>query len=221
MYVSCKTHFASLFSLKSTLQSSKLTSATLGTMTEQSQQLPQPLSISDRLDRPLLELIYSYLSPSDLCAVALVNREQLDISSADRLWEPHWHTFCQSQQKGLLYKEQLQSSSPSWKHKYARIVEDSHRTVLTREELCHFDWQLVYNGQPSRLGLRRFHENGIYYSPYAGPVEWRLQENRLHFMNMALPIQRNLGKHTGEWILGLGYTSVYYSVEPTEEDEQR
>jgi len=173
------------------------------------------------------ELVFSFLTPTDLCQTALANREFHAWSIEDRLWKPHCFELWIGKQAGL-FKESIlssPSSSPSsvapsaapsaahsWKQKFAWTVFDSRRQVISREELIHYDWKLMYNGQESKLGLRKFSPDGIYRSPYAGPCEWALQNCHLHVMQMALPIQRDF--QSWGWIIGQGHVSVYFSVDP-------
>eukprot|EP00571_Detonula_confervacea_P002949 CAMPEP_0172314122 /NCGR_PEP_ID=MMETSP1058-20130122/21747_1 /TAXON_ID=83371 /ORGANISM="Detonula confervacea, Strain CCMP 353" /LENGTH=82 /DNA_ID=CAMNT_0013027905 /DNA_START=407 /DNA_END=652 /DNA_ORIENTATION=+ len=73
---------------------------------------------------------------------------------------------------------------------------DSQRTVMAREELIHFKWQLIYDGSPSQMGLRQFQENGRYWSPYMGMCEWvlrgQLGGQHLVFAGMTLLVERDL-----------------------------
>ncbi len=88
---------------------------------------------------------------------------------------------------------------------------DSRRKLLSREEFTHFKWQLIYDGHPSRMGLRQFHQNGTYWSPYIGVCEWLLHGRHLMFAGMALLVERN--EENWGWIIGRGERTVYYSVE--------
>ncbi len=88
---------------------------------------------------------------------------------------------------------------------------DSRRTVMAREELVHFRWNLLYEGKPSQLGLRKFNENGSYWSPYMGVCEWILHGRQLLFAGMALTVERD--PRNWGWIIGKGQRTVYYSVD--------
>ncbi|KAL9182504.1 hypothetical protein ACHAXT_013156 [Thalassiosira profunda] len=100
----------------------------------------------------------------------------------------------------------------SWKEAYIMAEMDSRRTVLTREELIHFKWQLIYGGSPSKTGLRQFNANGTYTSPYLGTCEWILEGRHLQFSGMALLVERDA--KTWGWIVGRGQRTEYYSVDP-------
>lgn len=55
-----------------------------------------------------------------------------------------------------------------WKESYWMAELDSRRRIISREELVNFRFQLIYNGVPSRMGLRHFNRDGYYDSPYMG-----------------------------------------------------
>mmetsp|Transcript_7982 Transcript_7982/g.16635 ORF Transcript_7982/g.16635 Transcript_7982/m.16635 type:complete len:305 (-) Transcript_7982:12-926(-) len=99
----------------------------------------------------------------------------------------------------------------SWKESYLMAEMDSKRKLLSREELTYFKWQLIYDGNPSRMGLRQFHRNGTYWSPYIGVCEWLLHGQHLMFAGMALLVERD--EETWGWVIGRGERTVYYSVE--------
>ena len=94
---------------------------------------------------------------------------------------------------------------------------DSRRTDMTREELVYFKWQLVYNDQPSQMGLRQFNADGTYTSAYLGTTEWSLSNNHLMFAGMSLRVKRD----TKTWGYVIGTKgqdpTIYYSVD-TDED---
>eukprot|EP00970_Alexandrium_tamarense_P014979 scaffold4548_cov270-Alexandrium_tamarense.AAC.1 len=82
----------------------------------------------------------------------------------------------------------LMHEPSSWKEAYLMAEIDSRRQTMAREELVHFKWKLVYNGGPSRMGLRQFEANG-----------------------MSLAVERD--ENTWGWVIGKGQRTVYYSVE--------
>lgn len=102
----------------------------------------------------------------------------------------------------------------SWKESYIMAEIDSRRILMTTEELVHFRWKLIYDGNPSQLGLRKFNENGTYWSPYMGICEWFLGDNRLSFAGMTLLVERD--PITWGWVVGRGQRTEYFSVD--EED---
>jgi|Transcript_9124 hypothetical protein len=105
----------------------------------------------------------------------------------------------------------LMHEPSSWKEAYLMAEIDSRRQTMAREELVHFKWKLVYNGGPSRMGLRQFEANGTYFSPYIGVCEWLLHGNQLMFAGMSLAVERD--ENTWGWVIGKGQRTVYYSVE--------
>lgn len=104
-----------------------------------------------------------------------------------------------------------------WKESWILAEIDSRRTDMTREELVYFKWQLVYNDQPSQMGLRQFNADGTYTSAYLGTTEWSLSNNHLMFAGMSLRVKKN----TKTWGYVIGTKgqdpTIYYSVD-TDED---
>ena len=88
---------------------------------------------------------------------------------------------------------------------------ESRRVAMTRDELVHFKWQLIYDGTPSTMGLRKFNENGTYWSPYMGMCEWLLRGQQLMFAGLSLLVERDT--NTWGWVIGRGQRTTYYSVE--------
>lgn len=104
----------------------------------------------------------------------------------------------------------------SWKESYVLAEMDSGRNTMTSDELVHFQWKLVYNGRPSQMGLRRFNEDGTYYSPYMGLCEWILAPGMdgrpyLTFAGVTLLVERD--DKTWGWVIGRDQRTVYLSVE--------
>lgn len=109
----------------------------------------------------------------------------------------------------------------SWKESYVMAEMDSRRQAMTREELVHFKWKLVYDGKESRLGLRQFDANGMYWSPYMGMCEWILRGQYLMFAGMSLLVERD--EESWGWIIGGGpirQRTVYHSVEAEERNAE-
>jgi hypothetical protein len=98
----------------------------------------------------------------------------------------------------------------SWKESYWMAELDSLRETIAREELVHFKFQLIYNGQPSQTGLRHFNADGYYDSPYMGRSEWILHGRHLLFAGMSLLIERD--NTNWGWIIGKGERTEYRSV---------
>merc|ERR1712085_17911 len=105
----------------------------------------------------------------------------------------------------------LQQEIASWKEAYILAELDSRRRVISRAEVVHFKWQLIYNGAPSKMGLRQFDANCNYSSPYMGMCEWQLHGNHLMFAGISLSVQRNAD--TWGWVIGTGERMEYHSVE--------
>ncbi|KAL3826240.1 hypothetical protein ACHAXA_006268 [Cyclostephanos tholiformis] len=99
----------------------------------------------------------------------------------------------------------------SWKESYILAEIDSRRRFMSREELVSFRWQLIYDGSPSKMGLRKFNEDGTYWSPYMGLCTWILHGQRLIFAGLSLSVERD--ENTWGWIIGRGQKTTYYSVE--------
>ena len=99
----------------------------------------------------------------------------------------------------------------SWKEAYFMAEIDSRRETISREELVLFRFQLLYNGNPSRMGLRQFNIDGYYDSPYMGRSEWILHGHHLLFAGMSLLVERD--KKTWGWVIGRGERTEYRTVE--------
>ena len=99
----------------------------------------------------------------------------------------------------------------SWKESYIMAEIDSQRIIMTREELVYFRWKLIYDGTPSQLGLRKFNDNGTYWSPYMGICEWFLHLQQLSFAGMTLLVERN--PSNWGWVIGRGQRTEYNSVD--------
>jgi hypothetical protein len=99
----------------------------------------------------------------------------------------------------------------SWKESYILAEIDSRRRYMSREELVRFRWQLIYDGSPSKMGLRKFNEDGTYWSPYMGLCTWILHGQLLTFAGLSLPVERNASNWG--WVIGRGQRTVYHSVE--------
>ena len=153
--------------------------------------------------------ILSFATSTELCRMSYVNKEFKNCSSSDILWENH----CEQRWKGKQNVSRFRSkTSLSWKQRYAWAEHDRLRQIITRDEICHFSWKLVYNGNESKLGLRKFKPDGTYDSPYAGVCEWTLFQNRIIFLGVSLPIQRDI-ENTWGWIIGADSSTLYYSME--------
>ncbi|KAL3764472.1 hypothetical protein ACHAW5_000136 [Stephanodiscus triporus] len=105
----------------------------------------------------------------------------------------------------------LMHDPKSWKESYVMAEIDSRRVEMSTYELVRFKWQLIYDGSPSKMGLRKFNENGTYWSPYMGVCEWLLQGRRLMFAGLSLMVERDA--NTWGWIIGRGERTTYYSVD--------
>jgi hypothetical protein len=110
----------------------------------------------------------------------------------------------------------LMHDPKSWKESYVMAEIDSRRVGMTRDELVIFKWQLIYDGTPSTMGLRKFNENGTYWSPYMGICEWLLHDQRLMFAGLSLLVERDA--NTWGWVIGRGQRTTYYSVEVESHD---
>jgi hypothetical protein len=108
----------------------------------------------------------------------------------------------------------LMHEPASWKESYWMAELDSCRETISREELVYFKFQLIYMGNPSRLGLRKFNRDGFYDSPYMGRSEWILHGQHLLFAGMSLLVERD--KKNWGWIIGRGERTEYLSVEVEE-----
>ena len=154
--------------------------------------------------------ILSFSSPVDLCSISLANKELHAWSGGNR----YWKKLCFLRWKGKQNVARfIHTENLTWKQRYAWAEFDKHRPTITQEEVCYFSWKLIYNGQESRLGLRKFSPDGTYTSPYAGVCEWTLLQNRLCFMGIALPVERS--EDNWGWVFGKGYSTQYTSVEDT------
>jgi hypothetical protein len=149
--------------------------------------------------------VLSFSDPSDLCGMALVNKNFHSWANQDFFWKVH----CLKRWAGKQGVSHFHFHT--WKQGFAWAEYDKYRKVIRREEICHYAWKLIYNGTESRMGLRRFQEDGTYHSPYAGVCEWTLFQNKLCFMGIALPMERNEG--TWGWVIGKGHATEYQSVE--------
>ena len=98
----------------------------------------------------------------------------------------------------------------SFKEAFILAEIDSRRVIMAKEELVHFNWQLIYDGSPSQMGLRKFNADGTYWSPYMGMCEWALREDHIMFAGMQLSVERadNWG-----WVIGKGTRTVYHSID--------
>lgn len=105
----------------------------------------------------------------------------------------------------------LMHQPTSWKEAYYMAEMDACRTTISREELVYFQFQLLYMGRPSQMGLRQFNADGSYASPYMGLCEWMLHGHQLLFAGMSLLVERDR-KNWG-WIIGKGERTEYLSVE--------
>jgi hypothetical protein len=150
--------------------------------------------------------ILSFSGPTDLCAMALVNYTFRSWANQDGFWKVH----CQKRWEGKQGVSRFRYHR-TWKQGYAWTEYDKHRKLIRREEICLYAWKLTYNGAESRMGLRRFREDGTYHSPYAGVCEWGLYQNKLCFMGIALPVERD--KETWGWVIGKGHNTEYRSIE--------
>lgn len=162
---------------------------------------------------PLLPEIWSHVlsfaTSTELCRISSVNKEFKKCSSSDFLWEKH----CEKRWKGKQNVSRFRNkTSLSWKQRYAWAENDRLRQIISRDEICHFSWKFIYKGQESKLGLRKFKPDGTYYSPYAGVCEWSLFQNKITFLGVSLPIQRDI-EGTWGWIIGADSSTVYHSME--------
>lgn len=101
-----------------------------------------------------------------------------------------------------------------WKTSYAYAVGDSRRRAITATEVDYFRWHLIYNGVPSRLGLRHFQKDGIFVSPHFGETRWCLEEDGRAFAMQGvarLAVDRNT--ENWGWMIGAGTGTEYHSVE--------
>lgn len=110
----------------------------------------------------------------------------------------------------------LMHQPSSWKESYFMAEMDSRRETISREELVLFRFQLLYNGTPSKMGLRQFNRDGYYDSPYMGRSEWILHGQHLLFAGMSLLVERD-EKNWG-WVIGRGERTEYRTVEEKTRD---
>jgi len=120
---------------------------------------------------------------------------------------------------------QLHSSNPAvfhrqplpipgkWKTSYAFAEADSHRGKITLDEIAHFRWHLIYNGRPSRMGLRHFQRNGVFVSPHLGQTSWRLDEQGNFVMHGVQPLAVQRNRADWGWAIGVGTNTEYHSRE--------
>mmetsp|Transcript_23991 Transcript_23991/g.47679 ORF Transcript_23991/g.47679 Transcript_23991/m.47679 type:complete len:219 (+) Transcript_23991:27-683(+) len=157
----------------------------------------------------LWHVVLSFLDPLDLCSMVLLNKKFQETANRDDFWKLHCLRRWQGKQgmKSLLGG----SLNCSWKQGYAWAEYDKFRQTIRRDEICQYSWKLIYNGVESRMGLRRFNEDGTYNSPYAGLCEWALFNNGLCFMGVTLPVERN--QETWGWVIGQGHRTEYRSIE--------
>ena len=166
----------------------------------------------DRLPDVLWNLILSHLAPKDLSSISIVDKHFYSLSNQDSLWKILCGRRWEGKQSIPCRRSNSNHAAFSWKERYAWAEFDKYRSVLSRTELCHeFHWKLIYNGKESRLGLRKFDANGTFTSPYAGVVQWTFFENKLCFMGVLFPIERN--PENWGWIIGRGSPTEYHSVE--------
>lgn len=104
----------------------------------------------------------------------------------------------------------------SFKESYIMAEIDSKRTHLSKEELVHFKWKLIYDGRPSQMGLRQFNANGTYNSPYMGVCNWELEYNCFNFAGTSLLVERDT--NTCGWIIGKNQRTMYRSVDENDID---
>ena len=86
----------------------------------------------------------------------------------------------------------LSHAPRSWKESYILAELDARRRAISRAEIVHFKWRLIYNGAPSKMGLRQFGADGTYSSPYMGACEWVLHGRYLMFAGVALLVERDV-----------------------------
>ena len=161
----------------------------------------------------------TFLPLSDLCSVALVNRELHDWATEDRLWKDHCYQLCEGKQgtQHLLTDTNNTSNAQqpplSWKQKYLLALKDSKRQRITPQEVSYYSWKLLYKRNGSNLGLRKFLPDGTYQSPYFGRCEWTLSKDDgcLQVMGHSLVVERD--PETWGWIIGRGSSTVYHSVD--------
>lgn len=162
----------------------------------------------------------SYLDAEGLSLARSVCRRYRSVASDDFLWERQCRRRWMGKQnvdrfsprgEGVDADSDRGEHVPSWRHRFVIAEADAVRDEITREELVHFRWRLVYNGIPSNMGLRRFQPDGLYASPYLGLTEWHLHENNLIFSGMSLPIERS--RNNWGWVIGKGSRTEYHSVE--------
>ena len=160
------------------------------------------------LPDPLWHHVLSFCAVPELCSTAVVNKNFHKWSNQDCYWKDH----CLKRWNGKLGTSKIRDRFKTWKQRYAWGEYDKYRGVIRNDEICYYSWKLIYNGTESRMGLRKFQEDGTYHSPYAGVCEWALFQNRLCFMGIELPISRN--PKTWGWIIGKGHPTEYHSIEP-------
>lgn len=107
--------------------------------------------------------------------------------------------------------DSLMHTPTSWKESYIMAEIDSKRTKMSKEELVHFKWKLIYDGRPSVNGLRQFNADGTYHSPYMGLTNWELEGNIFSFAGSTLFVERDA--NTWGWIIGKNERTMYRSVD--------
>ena len=142
----------------------------------------------------------------------MMDTENDSIHNTAMMTQPHYQAIMSEFTNNLRTTESSSSSSSTtttaWKRKYEDAEHDAKRQQITNEEIISHSWQLIYNGSPSRLGLRQFGKDGTYHSPYAGDCEWALQHNFFCIMGMSLVVERC---SDWGWIIGRGTRTVYLS----------
>lgn len=166
--------------------------------------------------------VLRFLTPYDLCfKTSLLNKTFYDFSLGQHdsntddeicMWKVH----CENRWKGKQNIHTfLSKTTMSWKQKFAKAEIDILRNRITEEELCRFRWKLIYNGRESGYGLRKFSSDGTYESVY-GVCEWVLFQDKLCFMGLSLPIERD--PVTWGWTIGKNTRTVYTSQEKEDEE---
>uniref|UniRef100_A0A7S4KAY8 F-box domain-containing protein n=1 Tax=Odontella aurita TaxID=265563 RepID=A0A7S4KAY8_9STRA len=168
------------------------------------------LPLSSALPSDALMHILSFLdAPGLVSAFASGDQKIGSLSERDVLWKDLRRRRWEGKHNTRVF---LLDEQRSAKESYRLAELDSRRKSIGRDEFCRLRWMLVYNGVPSRMGLRSFGADGTYMSPYFGqPCPWEIVDNCLLFSGLRLPIERN--ENNWGWIVGGGSNTVYYSVD--------
>jgi len=169
--------------------------------------------------------IFAGLSKKHLMICSLVGTRFFQFSIEDEAWKrackERWSRKKSAADLERPRLAQLESLSKvqgirgNWKAKFAFAELDSRRELISKEEVAYFRWQLVYDGVPSRLGLRHFKPGGVYESPYLGQSKWHL-EGRAFVLNLDLKLTVERCQKDWSWIIGRHERTEYRSIDVVE-----